>query len=88
MKRLILFACAGAVLSGMALAVPAEAAYDRHGYGPFTPAERALIARSQHQLGLIKASAWADHHISFWERAKIRAAEARHQALVYRLRHN
>ena len=31
MKRLILVACAGAVLSGMALAAPAEAAYDRHG---------------------------------------------------------
>ena len=87
MKRLILFACAGAVLSGMALAVPAEAAYDRHGYGPFTPAERALIARSQHRLDRIRASAWADHHISLWERAQIRAAEVRHQALVYPLRH-
>ena len=88
MKRLILTACAGAVLSGMALAAPAEAAYDRHGYGPLTPAEHALIVRSQHQLDAIKARAWADRHVSLWERAKIRAAEVRHQALVYRLRHN
>jgi hypothetical protein len=88
MKRLILNACAAAVLSGTALAGPAEAAYDRHGYGPFTPAERNLIARSQHQLDAIRARAWADSHISLWERAKLRAAEVRHQAFVYRLRHN
>jgi hypothetical protein len=88
MKHLILNACAAAVLSGMALAAPAEAAYDRHGYGPITPAERALIARSQHQLDLIRARAWADHHISLWERAQIRAAQLRHQALVYRFSHN
>jgi hypothetical protein len=47
-----------------------------------------LIVRSQHQLDAIKARAWADRHVSLWERAKIRAAEVRHQALVYRLRHN
>ena len=57
MKRLILNACVGAVLSGMALAAPAEAAYDRHGYGPLTPAEHALIVRSQHQLDAIKKRA-------------------------------
>ncbi len=88
MKRLILTACAGAMLSGLALAAPAAAAYGPHGYGRLTPAERAAIARSQHQLGLVKARAWADGHITLWERAKIRAAEARHNALLYRLSHN
>jgi hypothetical protein len=86
MNRLVLTACA--LLSGLALASGAEAAPYRHGYGKLTPAEHAAIARSQHQLDAVKARAWADGHVTPWERAKIKVAEQRHQALVYRLRHN
>ena len=88
MNRLVVSACAGALLSGLLLAAPAEAAPYRHGYGKITPAEHAAIARSQHRLNLIKAAARADGHVSPWERAKIALAQSRHDALVYRLSHN
>jgi hypothetical protein len=86
MNRFILSACA--LLSGLALAQAAEAAPYRHGYGKLTPAEHAVLARSQHQLAALKVRAWADGHVTAWERAKIRVAGHRHKALVYRLRHN
>ena len=85
MNRLVLSACA--LISALALANSAEAAPLRHGYGKLTPAEAAALARSQHQLDVIKTRAWADGHVTPWERAKIRVAEQRHKALVYRLRH-
>ena len=88
MNRLVLSACAGALLSGLLLAAPAEAAPYRHGYGKITPAEHAAIARSQHQLNVIKVRARADGHVTPWERAKISMAQSRHDALVYRLSHN
>jgi uncharacterized membrane protein YebE (DUF533 family) len=88
MNRLVVSACVGALLSGVLLAAPAEAAPYRHGYGKITPAEHAAIARSQHQLNLIKAAARADGRVSPWERAKIALAQSRHNALVYRLSHN
>ena len=88
MNRLVVSACAAALLSGVLLAAPAEAAPYRHGYGNISPAEHAAIARSQHQLKLIKAAARADGHVSSWERAKIALAQSRHNALVYRLSHN
>jgi uncharacterized membrane protein YebE (DUF533 family) len=88
MNRLVVSACVGALLSGVLLAAPAEAAPYRHGYGKITPAEHAAIARSQHQLNLIKAAARADGRVSPWERAKIALAQSRHKALVYRLSHN
>jgi hypothetical protein len=87
MQKLIL-SMSAALLAGLAMTLPAEAAFYRRGYGQITPAERAAIARSQHQLDLIKAKAWADGHVTAWERAKIDLAQARHQALVYRLSHN
>jgi hypothetical protein len=88
MNRLALSACAGALLSGLLLAAPAEAAFYRHGGGKITPAEHAAIARSQHQLNLIKAKAWADGRVTPWERARIALAQSRHNALVYRVSHN
>jgi hypothetical protein len=88
MKRLVLSLCTTALLSGLALAGPAEAASYHHGYRKITPAERFAIARSQHQLNVVRARARADGHVSVWERAKIRLAQSRHQALVYRVSHN
>jgi hypothetical protein len=86
MKRLVLSAAAATLLSGFALSASAEAApFHRHG---LTAYERATIARSQRQLYVVKARARADRHVTLWERAKIRVAQARHNALVYRLRHN
>jgi hypothetical protein len=86
MVRLMFHACA--LLSGLALANAAEAAPWRQPHGKLTPLEHAALARSQHQLDVIKAKAWANGHLTPWERAKIRFAEQRHKALVYRLRHN
>ena len=88
MSRLVLSALTGALLSGLLLAAPAEAAFYRHGYGKITPAEHAAIARSQRQLSVIKAKARADGHVTAWERAKIAMAQSRHNALLYRLQHN
>ena len=86
MIRRIFSVCA--LLSGLALAQAAEAAPYWHPHGKLTPAEHAALARSQHRLDAIKAKAWANGHVTAWERAKIRMAEQRHKALVYRLRHN
>ena len=81
-------ALALAVLSGIALVAPAEAASYHHGNGKLTASERAAIARSQHHLNIVKARVRADGHVSPWERVKIRVAQGRHAGLVYRLRHN
>jgi hypothetical protein len=87
MKRLVLGAAALAILSGMALTAPsAEAA--RYGYGNLTPHERAVIAHSRAHLNALKWRARADGHVTRWERARINAAQARYDALVYRYRHN
>lgn len=87
MKRIVLGAAALAVVSGFAFAAaPAEAA--PYGYGKLTPYERAAIARSQAHVNALKWRARADGHVSRWERMRINAAQARHDALVYRFRHN
>ena len=87
MKRLVLSTSALALLSGIALAAPAQAgSYDRH--GNVTYSERVAIARSAAHLNAVKRHARADGHVSAWERAKIRMAATRHNALVWRLRHN
>ena len=87
MKRLVLSASVLALLSGIVLAAPAQAgSYDRH--GNVTYSERVAIARSAAHLNAVKRHARADGHVSAWERAKIRMAATRHNALVWRLRHN
>jgi hypothetical protein len=87
MKRLVLGAAALAVLSGIAFTVPsAEAA--PYGYGNLTPYERAALARSRVNVSALKWRARADGHVSRWERVRIKSAQARHDALAYRYRHN
>ena len=87
MKRVVLGAAALAILSGLALTAPsAEAA--RYGYGNLTPYERAALARSRAHLSALKWRARADGRVSRWERWRIHAAQARHDALAYRYRHN
>jgi hypothetical protein len=87
MKRLALSASALALLSGVVLAVPAQAAsYNRHGH--LTAFERAAIARNAAHVRHVRWRARSDGHVSLWERMKIRAAVARHKSLAYRLRHN
>ena len=87
MKRFVLSAAALTVVSGLALATaPAQAA--PYGYGRLTPHERAAIARSLAHVNALKWRARADGHVTRWERARIHAAQARHDALVYRFRHN
>jgi hypothetical protein len=81
MNRLVLSAATLALLSGIALAAPAQAS-------GLTHSERVAIANSQHRLKALKWRVRADHHVSLWERMRVRAATARHKALVYRLRHN
>lgn len=81
MKRIVLSTAALAMLSGFALAVPAQA-------GSLTHGERAAIANARHHLNALKLRVRADGHVSLWERMKVRAAQARYNALVYRLKHN
>jgi hypothetical protein len=88
MKRFVLSASAIALMAGAALAAPAEAASWRHGWHHLSPAERVAIRHSQHRLDLIRAGAYRDGRVTFWERAKIRLAQSRHNALVNRLSHN
>ena len=81
MQRLVLSASVLALLSGIALAAPAQAgSYNRH--GNVTYSERAAIARSAAHLNAVRRHARADGKVSVWERARIRMAEARHNALV------
>jgi hypothetical protein len=87
MKRLVLGSAALAILSGLAFASVAQAAPFGHRNG-ITPAERAAIARSQANLNALKWRARADGHVTMWERARINAAQTRHDALVARYRHN
>ena len=88
MKRFVLSAAALAVLSGLTLATPADAAsYKRH-YGKISPAERVAIVRSKHHLNSLKWKVRADRHVTPWERVRVHTAQARHRALVRRLRHN
>ena len=86
MKSLVVTATAAVLLFGIGLGTAAEAA-SYHRYG-LTGAERTAIARDQARVNAVKRNAWADGRVSLWERAKIRAAEARHNALVYRYHHN
>jgi hypothetical protein len=87
MQRLVLSAAVLALLSGIALSAPAQAgSYNRHGNATYS--ERAAIARSAAHLNAVKRHARADGHVSVWEGARIRMAQARHNALVSRLRHN
>jgi hypothetical protein len=86
MKSLVVAATAAVVLSSIGLGGTAEAAFFRR--GGFTASERAAIARDEARVNAIKRHAWTDGQVSAWERMRIRAAEARHDALVYRYRHN
>jgi hypothetical protein len=81
MKRIALSASALALLSGIALAAPAQAA-------SLSQHERAVLARSHAHLRALERHARADGHVSLWERARIRMAETRQHALAWRLRHN
>ena len=87
MKRLALSVSALALLSGLALAPPAQAAsYNRN--GNVTASERAALARSAAHVRHVKQMARRDGHVSLWDRMKIRAAEQRLKTLAYRVRHN
>lgn len=81
MKRIALSASALALLSGIALAAPEQAA-------SLTAHERGVLARSHAHLRAMERRARADGHISLWEKARIRIAESRLHTLAWRLRHN
>jgi hypothetical protein len=83
MKSLVAAVLTASVLSGFAL-TSAQAAPR----GELTPYERGAIHRSERALDVLKARVRADGHVTAWERAQVRMAEARHNALVYRYRHN
>jgi len=81
MKRIILSASVLALLSGISLAAPAEAA-------SLTSHERAALARSHAHLRALERQARTDGHVSLWERVKINLAQARYHARASRYRHN
>jgi hypothetical protein len=90
MKHLVLGTVTLAILSGIALTQPAEAAFYGRGrhLGGLSPHERAAIARSRAGLDALRWRVGADGRVSLWERMRINVAQARHNALVYRYRHN
>ncbi len=85
MKSFIIAATAVALTSGALLSTAAEASPYGH---RLTPAERVIIAKDRARLNALQHRVRADGHVTMWERAKLRAAEAHHKALVYRLTHN
>lgn len=86
MKTFAIATVAATLLTGVVLTTAAEAApYRGHG---LTPRERAVIARSQANLYAVRRHARADGRVNLIERVRIRFAQARHNALVNRLRHN
>jgi hypothetical protein len=90
MKSFVIAATAAVVvIAGIGVGTAAEAALYNHRHGGgLTAWERAVIARDRAHVNALKRRAWADGRITLWERARIRAAEARHSALVCRYRHN
>ena len=80
-------AAAATLLSGFALSATAEAA-PFHRHGGLTPYERAAIARSAANLNALKWRVRADRRVTPWERVQLRIAQAKHNALVHRLRYN
>jgi hypothetical protein len=89
MKSFVIAASTAVVLAGIGVGTAAEAALYNHRHGGgLTAWERAVIARDRAHVNAVKRRAWADGRITLWERARIRAAEARHSALIHRYRHN
>ena len=75
------------ILSGIAMSSAAQAAtYNR--YGRINGYEQAAIARNQAHINALTRQAGADGRLSLWERTRLRLAQARHDALVYRYSHN
>jgi hypothetical protein len=73
----------------MTFASAAQAGPYGHGHRHvLTPYERAAIARSQANLNRLKWRVRADGRVTRWERMQVGAAQARHNALVYRYRHS
>jgi hypothetical protein len=87
MKGLILGTTVLLVAAGSAVAAPRHQG-DRwsDGRGSITPWERVQIAQSAARVAMVKRQAYRDGRISMFERFEIRRAEARHEALVRRLR--
>ena len=81
MKRIALGASALALLSAVALAVPAQAA-------PLTAHERAVLERSHEHLRALERHARADGHVSLWEKMRISMTKTRQHALAWRLHHD
>jgi hypothetical protein len=90
MKTYVLAAMAVVLMSGSAMAYPVRPnAFNKSFRAPvLTPYERVLIQRSQNLLSQLQRRVRADGHVTIWERWRVRMAQNRHQALVYRLTHN
>jgi hypothetical protein len=89
MKSFFIAATAVALTSGALLSTAAEAApYHRHHGSNVTHSERAALAQSRARLKFLQRRAYADGRLGIWERMRLNAAQARHRALAYRLRHN
>jgi hypothetical protein len=85
MKKIVLTAVALVLTTGATLAAPGYSPNGRHHErGSISASERAAIARSAAHLDAIKARAYRDGRLSYFERIQIRNAEARHRALVAR----
>lgn len=89
MKSFIIAVTAAALTTGALLSTAAEAnPYQRHYGHNLTHSERVAIARDRADLNALEHRMHRDYYVSRWERMRLRAAEARHRALVYRFMHN
>jgi hypothetical protein len=86
MRSFVIAAMAASVLSGAAVTSAGAAPLHRH--GNLTAWERAAIARSAHDLDVLRRHVRADGKVSIWERVRLNLAQTRHNALVARYRHN
>ena len=91
MKRTLILAAAAAILASGFATAQAAPGNRGHGYGykghvthaaKVTPRERAAIRRSAARLAALTRQVRADGRVTFVERIRLRAATARHQALV------
>ncbi|MGQ0674274.1 MAG: hypothetical protein ACT4N2_15545 [Hyphomicrobium sp.] len=85
MRTPILAATVVLLTAGTALAAPGKHGRWQQGYG-VSPYERVQIANARANLAGIKARAWRDGKVTFFERFQIRTAENRLARLIQRSR--
>lgn len=84
-KTVILTAAALLMTAGTSMAAPRH--YNNHNHGKgVTAYERVAISRARAKVATVKARAWRDGKVSFFERVQINSAERQLAATIARAR--